>query len=167
MGEDRRLLQEEPGLKLSRLTKFQPAIRAGARRLVWSGLFICLAVGCYSSDYRRQTAATASMLGDLAQKLGDYCRADFKLDRREVSSEEMGEFYYALRKARSYASEAASNSNRQSYRDLTRLIDDYAQLLGEVDRYRLTGKPDPQRLAEIAAAEQRVRDEAQVGAGRP
>src|SRR5208282_2138626 len=119
-------------------------------------------VGCYSSDYRRQTAATASMLGDLAQKLGDYCRADFKLDRREVSSEEMGEFYYALRKARSYASEAASNSDRQSYRDLTRLIDDYAQLLGEVDRYRLTGKPDPQRMAEIAAAEQRVRDEAQA-----
>ncbi len=101
------------------------------------------------------------MLGDLAQKLGDYCRADFKLDHREVSSEEMGEFYYALRKARSYASEAASNSDRQSYRDLTRLIDDYAQLLGEVDRYRLTGKPDPQRMAEIVAAEQRVRDEAQ------
>jgi len=124
-------------------------------------LFICLAAGCYSSDYRRQTAATASMLGDLAQKLGDYCRADFKLDHREVSSEEMGEFYYALRKARSYASEAASNSNRQSYRDLTRLIEDYTQLLSKVDRYRLTGKPDPQRLAEIVAAEQRVSDEAQ------
>ena len=137
-------------------------MRAGARRLVWLGLFICVAAGCYSSDYRRQTAATASMLGDLAQKLGDYCRADFKLGHREVSSEEMGEFYYALRKARSYAAEAASNSGRQSYRDLCRLIEDYARLLGEVDRYRLTGTPDPQRLADIIAAQRRVSDEAQT-----
>ncbi len=143
------------------MTKLKPVIRAGARRLVWLGLFIFLAAGCYSSDYRRQTAATASMLGDLAQKLGDYCRADFRLDHREVSSEEMGEFYYALRKARSFASEVASNSNRPSYQDLTRLITDYGFLLGEVDRYRLTGKPDPQRLVQIVAAQRRVNDEAQ------
>jgi hypothetical protein len=144
------------------LTKLKPAIWAGPRRLLWLGLLICLTVGCYSSDYRRQTAATASMLGDLAQKLGDYCRADFKLDHRQVSSEEMGEFYYALRKARSYASEASSDSGRQSYQGLTRLIDDYATLLGDVDRYRLAANPDPQRLAEIIAAEQRVWGEAQT-----
>jgi hypothetical protein len=102
------------------------------------------------------------MLGDLAGKLGDYCRADFRLGSREVSSEEMGEFYYALRKARSYASETASNSGRQSYQDLTRLIADYGRLLGDVDRYRLSGKPDPRRLMEILAAQQRVSDEAKA-----
>jgi hypothetical protein len=144
------------------LTKLKPAIWAGARRLVWLGPLICLTVGCYSSDYRRQTAATASMLGDLAQKLGDFCRADFKLDHRQVSSEEMGEFYYALRKARSYASEASSNSGRQSYQDLTRLIEDYAQLLADVDRYRLAAIPDAQRVAAIIAAQERVKGEAQM-----
>ena len=105
---------------------------------------LCLVIGgCYSSDYRSQTAATASMLGDLADKLGDYCQAGFKLGSREVRSEEMGEFYYALKKARSYASEAASNSNRQSYRDLTRLIADSTKLVGEADRYRLAGQARP------------------------
>lgn len=138
-------------------------MRAGSRRLAWLGLFACLCIGvsgCYSSDYSRQTAATASMLGDLAVKLGDYCRAGFKLGDREVTSEEMGEFYYALKKARSYTMEAASNSNRQSYRDLKLLVEDYAKLVGAADRYRLAGQPDPQRLAEIAAAEQRVTNEA-------
>jgi hypothetical protein len=140
-------------------------MRAGSRRLAWLSLLLslCLGIGgCYSSDYRRQSAATASMLGDLALKLGDYCRADFRLGGREVTSEEMGEFYYALRKARSYASEAASNSSRHSYQDLTRLIEDYGQLLSEADRYRLAGKPDPQRLAEILARQQRVGSEAKA-----
>lgn len=140
-------------------------MRAGARRLAWLGLSGCLALaiaGCYSSDYGRQTAATASMLRDLAAKLGDYCRADFKLGSGEVSSEEMGEFYYGLKKARSYTAEAASNSTRQSYRDLTRLIDDYAQLLSDADRYRLAGKSDPQRLKEILAHQQQVNSEAQT-----
>jgi len=138
-------------------------MRAGSRRLAWLGLLVCLAVGgCYSSDYRRQTAATATMLGDLALKLGDYCRADFKLDHREVTSEEMGEFYYALKKARSYVSAASSNTGRPTYQRLTRLVDDYGRLLGDVDRYRLAGKPDPQRLAEILATQQRVSGEARA-----
>jgi hypothetical protein len=137
-------------------------MRAGSRRLAWiSLLFCCMAVGgCYSSDYSRQTAATASMLNDLAVKLSDYCRVGFKLGDREVSSEEMGEFYYALQKARSFTSGAASNSNPQSYRDLTRLVEDYGKLLNEADRYRLAGKPDPQQLAQIMAAQQRVSNEA-------
>ncbi len=138
-------------------------MRVGARRLAWLGLFCCLVLGgCYSSDYGRQTAATASMLRDLAVKLDDYCRADFKTGEREISSEEMGEFYYGLKKARSYAAEASSNSARQSYRDLVRLIDDYAQLVGDADRYRLAGKPDLQRLKEILARGQQVGVEAQT-----
>jgi hypothetical protein len=139
-------------------------MRVGRRRLAWLGLFFCLGVaiaGCYSSDYGRQTGATASMLRDLAAKLGDYCRADFRLGDRDVSSEEMGEFYYGLKKARSYAAEAASKSDRQSYRDLIRLTDDYAQLLSDADRYRLSGKPDPQRLKEILARQDQVSARAQ------
>jgi hypothetical protein len=141
-------------------------MRAGMRRLAWLGLFGCLGLaiaGCYSSDYNRQTAATASMLNDLGAKLADYCRVDFKLGDRDISSEEMGEFYYGLKKARSYAAvEAASNSTRQSYRDLLRLTDDYAQLLSDADRYRLAGKPDPQHLKEILARQQQVGIDAQA-----
>jgi hypothetical protein len=139
-------------------------MRAGGSRLAWLGLFCCLGLaiaGCYSSDYSRQTAATATMLRDLAAKLGDYCRADFKLGGREVSSEEMGEFYYGLKKARSYAAEAASNSNRQSDRDLIRLIEDYTQLLNDADRFRLEGKSDGPQVEEILAREHRVSEAAQ------
>ena len=130
----------------------------------WLGLLCCLGLfaACYSSDYGRQTAATASMLRDLSAKLADYCRADFKVDGREVSSEEMGEFYYGLKKARSYLSEASSNSQRQSYRDLAMLIDDYATLLSQADRYRLSGKPDPRQLQQILADQSRVSAEAQA-----
>jgi hypothetical protein len=138
-------------------------MRAGSRRLAWIGLLVwlCAAIcGCYSSDYSRQTAATASMLGDLALKLSDYCRAGFKLGDREVTSEEMGEFYYALKKARSYTSGASANSNLQSYRDLSQLVEDYGKLLNQADRYRLAGKPDQQQLAEIVAAQQRTTNEA-------
>lgn len=137
-------------------------MRAGARRLAWLGLLCCLALGgCYSSDYGRQTAATATMLRDLSVKLGDYCRADFKTGGRDISSEEMGEFYYGLKKARSYAAEASSNSTRQSYRDLTRLIDDYGRLVSDADRYRLAAKRDHQQLKEILARQQQVSIEAQ------
>jgi len=100
------------------------------------------------------------MLGDLAVKLSDYCRVGFRLGDREVTSEEMGEFYYALKKARSFTSGAASNSNPQSYHDLTQLVEDYGKLLNEADRYRLSGKPDPQQLAQIMAAQQHVTNEA-------
>jgi hypothetical protein len=139
-------------------------MRAGAGRLAWLGLLGCLGLvigGCYSSDYGRQTAATASMLRDLSAKLGDYCRANFKLGGGDVSSEEMGEFYYGLKKARSYAEAAAANADRRSYRDLTRLIDEYAQLLSDADRYRLSSKSDPQRLKEILAHQQQVSAQAQ------
>jgi hypothetical protein len=164
VGKDGRVFQEESGLSPP-LTEFNPAMRAAAHRLVWLAWFCLLSValtGCYSSDYGRQTAATASMLRDLALKLGDYCSAGFKLDGREVSSEEMGEFYYGLRKARSYAAERASDSSRQSYRDLTRLINDYGQLLSDADRYRLSGKPDPQQLKDILARQQEVIVQAQT-----
>jgi hypothetical protein len=130
----------------------------------WLGLLCCLGLfaACYSSDYGRQTAATASMLRDLSAKLADYCRADFKVDGREVSSEEMGEFYYGLRKARSYLSEASSNSQRQSYHELAQLIDGYARLLNEADRYRLSGKPDLRQLQLILEDQNRVSAQAQA-----
>ncbi len=140
-------------------------MRGGARRLAWLALSCCLALpigGCYSSDYGRQTAATAAMLRDLAAKLDDYCRADFKTNGREISSEEMGEFYYGLKKARSYAAQTSAHSARQSYRDLLRLIDGYAQMVNDADRYRLSRRPDPGRLEEILARGRQVAVQAQA-----
>jgi hypothetical protein len=138
-------------------------MRTSIRRLLWIALLCCswFLAACYSSDYSRQTSATVSMLRDLSAKLADYCRADFKIDGRDISPEEMGEFYYGLRKARSYLSEASPNSQRQSYRDLAQLIDDYSRLLTKADRYRLNGKPDPERVHEILANQQQVSVQAQ------
>ena len=49
-------------------------------------------------------AANVSLLSDMSDKLADYCRTFFKLDDRQLSSEEMGEFYYAFNKANAFSS---------------------------------------------------------------
>ncbi|HEY6417967.1 MAG TPA: hypothetical protein VIX59_03105, partial [Candidatus Binataceae bacterium] len=58
---------------------------------------------CYSSNYHQEIAANIALISDLSDKLADYCDAGFVLGGRPVSSEEMGEFYYALKKARATA----------------------------------------------------------------
>lgn len=116
-------------------------------------------MSCYASGYRRELGANVALLSDLADKLADYCRHDFRLDDRPLSSEEMGEFYYALGKARSWATLARSNAGRRSYRAFQLLLHDYDDFVGAADRYRLSGRPDPARLAALLAAHDRVRQQ--------
>ncbi len=101
------------------------------------------APGCYSSNYRRELGANVSLVAELADKLADYCRAGFMIEGRAVSSEEMGEFYYALKKARAYAAMTGADESRRSHRDFERMLDTYATFVRTADEYRLAGAHDP------------------------
>jgi hypothetical protein len=109
------------------------------------------AASCYSTSYRKEVVANTTLLSELADKLSDYCRSDFRLDGRQVSSEEMGEFDYALRKARSWAAmiEPAA-TGRASYRDFAELIAAYEKFARDAEEYRLShAQGDPARLAAL------------------
>jgi len=126
-------------------------------------LFLLLAsmagVGaCYTSNYHDELTANVNLIADLSDKLNDYCRAGFKLDDRQVSEEEMGEFYYALKKARAYAQMiAARDSGRASYRDFGALLDEDQAFIDAANRYRLAPERDPATLDALAAEHARVR----------
>ncbi len=61
----------------------------------------------------------------------------------------MGEFYYALSKARAYAAMMKDQSSRQSYRDFERLLEADDAYVRAADEYRLSGAHDPGRLAAV------------------
>jgi hypothetical protein len=134
--------------------------RAGLRRPVF---FVALALAitamsaCYSSDYRRTMAANVSLLSDMSDKLADYCRAFFKIDDRQLSSEEMGEFYYAFNKANAFSSSTPRDASRQSHHDFVKLLNAYEKFAHAADAYRLDGKPDPAALAALLSQHDQVR----------
>lgn len=101
--------------------------------------------------------ANVSLLSDLADKLADYCRSDFKLDDRQVSSEEMGEFYYAFNKASAFSSSTPRESSLRSHRDFVKLLNAYEKFAHAADAYRLAGKPDPAVLASLLSQHAQVR----------
>ena len=136
------------------MTSRSCAFGAGIRRPFFLIAIAALAVsGCYSSDYARSLHANATLLDDLASKLADYTRANFQLGDRQVSSEEMGEFYYAFKKANSFASmeERSVPAQRESFQKFRHLLDDYRALVEDADQYRLSGKRDPTRIEAIIA----------------
>ncbi len=112
---------------------------------------------CYSSNYQREITANVALISDLADKLADYSSAGFVLGGRQVSSEEMGEFYYALKKARATAAMTAAQSSQPSHRDFERMLDAYTVLVRAADEYRLAGAADPARRAAILAARDQVK----------
>jgi hypothetical protein len=97
---------------------------------------------CYSSSYRRELAANVALISDLSDKLADYCRLDFELNGSRLSSEEMGEFYYALKKAQSFATMDSAQAERRSYRAFNELLARYAAFVKDADQYRLATAPD-------------------------
>ena len=97
-----------------------------------------LAASCYSSNYRREMLASVSLVSELSDKLADYCRADFKVRDHVVSSEEMGEFYYGLQKARAFeAMTAKRHGSHESAAAFSKLVVSYEAFVSEADRYRL------------------------------
>jgi hypothetical protein len=145
------------------------------RRITRAGLlrpapFVALlaatfAAGCYSSNYRRELGANVALLSELSDKLADYCRAGFVLGDRAVSSEEMGEFYYALKKARAYDEITRADAGRRSHRDFERMLDAYDAFVRAADEYRLAGAHAAEnRDALVVLHDQVKRDGAQVTA---
>jgi hypothetical protein len=138
---------------------FKSSLRAGHRRPVFflALAAIAAAVACYSSDYRRTMAANVALLSDLSDKLADYCRSDFKLDDRQLSSEEMGEFYYAFNKANAFSSSTPRESSRASHRDFVAMLNAYERFAHAADGYRLSGKSDPAVLASLISQHDQVK----------
>jgi hypothetical protein len=118
---------------------------------------IGLGAGCYSRDYAQATASNANLLADLADKLSDYCRNDFRIGDRPLSSEEMGEFYYALNKASAFSSSTPREAARASHVDFDSLIGAYEKYVHASDSYRIRGTPDPATLAALQAQHDLVR----------
>ena len=117
--------------------------RAGAHRrpayfvMVLSAMLI--ASSCYSWNYRRERAASVDLITDLSDKLMDYCREGFVVDDRPVTSEEMGEFYYALKKARAFQQMSANrHGSEAAARSFDEMIDAYEKFVRDADQYRLT-----------------------------
>jgi hypothetical protein len=96
-------------------------------------------------------AANTDLIAGLADKLGDYCQAVFTVGDRQISSEEMGEFYYALKKAQAFANTQRTEANRASYRDFTVMLAQYASFVRAADEYRLGGHGDEATLATLKA----------------
>ena len=128
--------------------------RAGASRrpviLLAILAAMTLAPACYSSNYRRETLASVSLVSQLSDKLADYCRANFKVDNHVLSSEEMGEFYYGLEKARSFQQMTARRGgSRPSAEAFAKLADSYDKFVHDADQYRLNPAHTPQQLEEL------------------
>ena len=118
---------------------------------------IATASACYSSDYARTMAANVSLLSDLSDKLADYCATDFMIDGRQLTSEEMGEFYYAFNKASAFSSSTPRESSLASHRDFIAMLNAYEHFAHDADAYRLSGKSDPAMLASLRSQHDRVR----------
>ncbi len=127
--------------------------RAGAYRrpAFFLALALCAALvaSCYTSGYKSEMKASAALVADLSQKLGDYCQAGFVLGGRAVTSEEMGEFYYGLQKARAFESMTRGQQQRPSRRKYAQLVDSYDKFVHDADRYRLSSSRTREQLDEL------------------
>jgi hypothetical protein len=105
---------------------------------------------CYSSNYRREMLASVTLMTSMSDKLADYCRADFIVDRHPLSSEEMGEFYYGLKKARAFeqmtAKRHATDASGQAF---SKLIEAYEKFVRDADRYRIAQSHTHEELGEL------------------
>jgi len=133
-------------------------LRTGLVRSALPILALIAIASCYSSSYRKGLAANVALISDLTDKLTDYCRSGFMLNGRAVSSEEMGEFYYALKKARSFGAMNESLSDQPSYKTFQRLLDSYQGFVQAADQFRLNAKPDPPALEALMGREREVKE---------
>jgi len=140
-------------------------MRAGAsRRPVHFVMLACamLLAACYSSSYRRETLASVALVESLSDKLTDYCRVDFIVDRHPLSSEEMGEFYYGLKKALAFQSMSASgHASDASGKAFAQLVDAYETLVRDADQYRLNPSHTKEQLDALMREHEIVKQRAE------
>ena len=131
------------------------AIRRPAFYLIIT-LMLAVAASCYSSSYEKEVAANTDLLTSLADKLGDYCQAGFIINDRPISSEEMGEFDYAQKKARGFSASRSDESSRASYHDFMSLLEQYAAFVHSADEYRLASNKDEEKLKALTAEKEAI-----------
>ena len=121
-----------------------------------------LLTSCYSSNYPREMRASVSLVSELSDKLADYCRADFIVERHPLSSEEMGEFYYGLKKARAFESMTATrHASDRSAQAFSQLVDAYESFVRDADQYRLNQSHTHEQLDQLMKDHDLVRQRAE------
>jgi hypothetical protein len=109
-----------------------------------------LLVSCYSSNYRREMQASVALVSSLSDKLVDYCRADFIVDRHPLSSEEMGEFYYGLKKVRAFQQMTGKrNGSEVSAQTFNSLVEAYENFVRDADQYRINPSHTHDQLEQL------------------
>jgi hypothetical protein len=78
------------------------------------------------------------------------------LDDRKMSSEEMGEFYYAFNKATAFSSSTPRETSRESHQDLIKMLNAYERFVHAADAYRLGGKADAAMLASLKSQHDQI-----------
>ena len=122
-----------------------------------------LMASCYTMSYRRETLASVALVEGLSDKLADYCRADFIVEGHPLSSEEMGEFYYGLKKARAFENMTAkSHASEASGEAFARLVDAYETFVRDADRYRIEQVRTNEELKKLMDEHQLVREQAEA-----
>ncbi|HUA34381.1 MAG TPA: hypothetical protein VMA09_12300 [Candidatus Binataceae bacterium] len=137
----------------------RPHERAGFGRPLFFLLLIAAlaASACYSRDYNQAVAANVSLISDLCDKLADYSKADFMLDDHKVTSEEMGEFYYAFNKASAFSASTPREASRHSHKDFDKMLVAYENFVHAADEYRLRTEPDAAALAGLMSQRDQVK----------
>jgi hypothetical protein len=115
-------------------------MRAGlGRPVLFAALAAAVATGsCRMSDHRARIETNVTLLSQLSDKLADYCRAGFELDGRELTSEEMGEFYYALKRARLHAPQPGGAEADLVDKEYEEFLIAYENFVRAADQYRLS-----------------------------
>src|SRR5580692_9830956 len=135
-----------------------------SRRPVHFMMLACaiLLASCYSSSYRRETLASVALVESLSDKLADYCRVDFIVDRHPLSSEEMGEFYYGLKKARAFQQMTGKrNGSDASARAFDQMVEAYESFVRDADQYRLGQSHTHEQLDQLMKDHDLVRERAE------
>ena len=133
--------------------------RAGFGRPLFFLLIVAAltATACYSRDYNQAMAANVSLISDLCDKLADYSKANFMLDDHKVTSEEMGEFYYAFNKASAFSASTPREASRHSHKDFDKMLVAYENFVHAADEYRLRTEPDAAALAGLMSQRDQVK----------
>lgn len=121
-----------------------------------------LIASCYSSNYRREMLASVALVSNLSDKLADYCRADFVVERHPLSSEEMGEFYYGLKKARAFQQMTGKRSGSDaSAQAFDQMVEAYESFVRDADQYRLGQSHTHEQLDQLMKDHDLVKERAE------
>jgi hypothetical protein len=101
---------------------------------------------CRLWNHAARVEANVTLLLQLSDKLRDYCRAGFDLSGRELTSEEMGEFYYALRRARALTEQPRDALETPIDREYEEFLAAYEAFVRAADQYRLASEQAPALL---------------------